>query len=1040
MPVKLLIAALRAPLTVNLAVIDRLIKLLCALAPTSESKSIISIAASADTPDNSALKKALTALLSNTSIVLPQTLPKTVSLTQFDQEKATSVFGEAAAESLKLIISFIQNASQNTLQLDNVDTTTIPKSLNIEILKYLSSDSTIDFLQLIRHSWSLGGLATVVRTYAESSSDEESDETSKEDEPLITAVAFGYPGCEVPESLQPTVIKLFQDNNTVPIFIPSDVYSLMYSGYANSLLWPIMHRYSRCAVIDFKKLTDAEIEALFKKMGTKANTEENIKALFRSARTKKIANKDNDAEQDIEMASTLYIQYQLIQQSRHGEMLDLITNLGADSLDLQEEYADIFQIDTSKNDQYWKAYQEANQIFADQLFAKLENLSSKEIAEHVIWVNDYQIMLVPGMLRDKLKALSEQRLNELAKSRGVKVEELNASDTAVQQIKSIATIRIAYFHHIPFPMTSALRNIPKEHWVEIFTSLNQTDQIGFHVPSYVDNFGYAVDYYVPTQAEALKRKAISIPIGIDNKSFSDNTTDHDGFPFFHKFQEYSFEEYKIHDHDPEKFTKDEFEFLKNLYQWKTDESSGQKRILVGAVDRIDPSKGFLQRLDIIEKTLEQLMTTAEGLQILQNIRFVMIAPDSRAGITQYDKNREAFIERYKKINTHYKALFGNRDVITVFNKEASRRAIRAFYHVTDIHMATSFTDGFHLGPEEYMMSLIKHNKETADPILAMGLEEYKHHLESETTLPKKTAIGICVMSKNIGIAQTEFGKYALTYQPDDFGDSSSTAGNAGAEQLMKAIRLINHPEHAEALHDDPKITMTALQRTQAMQLVALVNDMTRWAERNIFGESIIKLTDSFLIALRKLIGPGIQYLAEGENQPTADVNSSSESPDSNNTSDSPTLQRKSPTSILTTPQEKKRIQKLTLSAQSAKIDLELLASLLNGVQNKEISLSDLINLLNTAHEQKIDFSQIIEEFKKIIETACIQRTPVTLKMMKSPSESNLQHPGSSHPNFAKFFTLPSKHNGSSSSVPSESKKDTRSSSVPPPAPGKTLVE
>ncbi|MCY1044200.1 bifunctional alpha,alpha-trehalose-phosphate synthase (UDP-forming)/trehalose-phosphatase [Corallococcus sp. bb12-1] len=97
-----------------------------------------------------------------------------------------------------------------------------------------------------------------------------------------------------------------------------------------------------------------------------------------------------------------------------------------------------------RQDRDWDAYRKANERFAD--------LAAKHYQPgDTIWVHDYQLMLVPGLLRERLP---------------------NA--------------RIGYFHHIPFPSSEIFSTLPRR--AELLKGLLGADLIGFHAVSYVRHF------------------------------------------------------------------------------------------------------------------------------------------------------------------------------------------------------------------------------------------------------------------------------------------------------------------------------------------------------------------------------------------------------------------------------------------------------------------------------------------------------------------------------------------------------------------------
>ena len=94
--------------------------------------------------------------------------------------------------------------------------------------------------------------------------------------------------------------------------------------------------------------------------------------------------------------------------------------------------------------QMWEAYVEANQRFCDAVL---------EIARpgDVIWVQDYQLMLLPKMLRDKMPDAT-----------------------------------IGFFLHIPFPPFETFRMMPWRE--EVISGLLGSDLVGFHTYDYVRYF------------------------------------------------------------------------------------------------------------------------------------------------------------------------------------------------------------------------------------------------------------------------------------------------------------------------------------------------------------------------------------------------------------------------------------------------------------------------------------------------------------------------------------------------------------------------
>lgn len=98
-----------------------------------------------------------------------------------------------------------------------------------------------------------------------------------------------------------------------------------------------------------------------------------------------------------------------------------------------------------KNDEEWQAYRDANKLFMEAV------LRLSPAANDVIWVHDYHLMLVPGMLRRKL-----------------------------------TTAQIGFFLHIPFPNADFFKVLPQRS--EILRGLLAANLVGFHIYDYAIRF------------------------------------------------------------------------------------------------------------------------------------------------------------------------------------------------------------------------------------------------------------------------------------------------------------------------------------------------------------------------------------------------------------------------------------------------------------------------------------------------------------------------------------------------------------------------
>ncbi len=133
-------------------------------------------------------------------------------------------------------------------------------------------------------------------------------------------------------------------------------------------------------------------------------------------------------------------------------------------------------------DEYWRAYQAVNQQYA-RITRQLCN------DDATIWVHDYHLMLLPGLLRDRMP------------------------DT-----------KIGFFLHIPFPSYEIFRLLPERK--AIIEGLMGADLVGFHIYDYTRHFISSCNRILGTSAEqgvieyqGRRVKADVFPIGIDYKLY-----------------------------------------------------------------------------------------------------------------------------------------------------------------------------------------------------------------------------------------------------------------------------------------------------------------------------------------------------------------------------------------------------------------------------------------------------------------------------------------------------------------------------------------
>jgi trehalose 6-phosphate synthase/phosphatase len=130
----------------------------------------------------------------------------------------------------------------------------------------------------------------------------------------------------------------------------------------------------------------------------------------------------------------------------------------------------------------WDAYLQANELFADTVAAQYR-------PGDLVWVHDYQLLLLPGLLRRRLP-----------------------------------DARIGFFLHIPFPSEELFRTLPVRR--QLLEGMLGADLVGFHTPTYLRHFataltdilGLAVDID-RVQLPGREVRLGVFPMGVDSASF-----------------------------------------------------------------------------------------------------------------------------------------------------------------------------------------------------------------------------------------------------------------------------------------------------------------------------------------------------------------------------------------------------------------------------------------------------------------------------------------------------------------------------------------
>ncbi|WP_291314068.1 alpha,alpha-trehalose-phosphate synthase (UDP-forming) [Corynebacterium sp. UBA2622] len=251
--------------------------------------------------------------------------------------------------------------------------------------------------------------------------------------------------------------------------------------------------------------------------------------------------------------------------------------------------------------EWWDSYLDVNRRFAEAAASAADDNA-------VVWVQDYQLQLVPGLLREMRPDLT-----------------------------------IGFFLHIPFPSPDLFRQLP---WREEITQgLEGCDLIGFQRGEDEENFRALVGEDGPRTG--------TFPISID----------------------------------PESIVRGGREDVEKLR-----ESLGNPATLMLGVDRLDYTKGILQRLLAVEELLEQGK--------LDDVTVVQLATPSRERIDHYRETRREVEEAVGRINGRFGTV--GRPVVHYIHRPVPKESLGTFYAAADVMLVTPFKDGMNLVAKEYV--------------------------------------------------------------------------------------------------------------------------------------------------------------------------------------------------------------------------------------------------------------------------------------------------------------------------------------------------
>lgn len=286
---------------------------------------------------------------------------------------------------------------------------------------------------------------------------------------------------------------------------------------------------------------------------------------------------------------------------------------------------------------WWEAYVRVNRRFADVAAAQA-------VSGARVWVQDYQLQLVPRMLR-----------------------------------RARPDLRVGFFNHIPFPPYEIFAQLPWRR--QVIKGLLGADLLGFQRPADANNFlracrrngmpahggtvrvgGPAGGTRRPTSPPGRSVRATAFPVSIDTALFEEIAR--------------------------RPRTQARAQQIRS--------ELGDPEFLLLGVDRLDYTKGILHRLKAYGELLDEGRLATPGAVLVQ------VATPSRERVEQYQQMREQVEVSVGRINgTHGQLGF---PAVHYLHQSHPREELVALYLAADVMLVTSLRDGMNLVAKEYVAS------------------------------------------------------------------------------------------------------------------------------------------------------------------------------------------------------------------------------------------------------------------------------------------------------------------------------------------------
>ena len=270
----------------------------------------------------------------------------------------------------------------------------------------------------------------------------------------------------------------------------------------------------------------------------------------------------------------------------------------------------------------------------NRTFAERTLAALDEVPDALAWVHDYHLMLVPQLIRNR-------RPDQ----------------------------RIGFFLHVPWPSPDIYARLP---WREqVLWGLLGADVVSFHTDEYRHNFLRSCVRQLGDSGLKVRGSSVVLPdgrvvatatapISIDARQFAALADDPD---------------------------------VKRGVQELEEQFSG--RTLLLGVDRLDYTKGIVERLLAVEMVLER------NPELRGSLAFLQIAVPSRDDVREYRQLRSTVEQHVGRINGVYTKP-GHDVPVHYLYRGLKQQQLAAYYAAADALLVTPLIDGMNLVAKEYV--------------------------------------------------------------------------------------------------------------------------------------------------------------------------------------------------------------------------------------------------------------------------------------------------------------------------------------------------